>query len=75
MRCRLYHEYRVRQNKISKRENGDIYIMQEYFTQIIPHLFSTYVFTSFFLFLFGVTHASAEACLRGWPNAQPQGSD
>ena len=34
---------------------------------------------SFLSFLFGVaqlpSHASAEACLTGWPNAQPQERD
>jgi len=37
------------------------------------------LFSSFFLFLSGwhtlSSHVSAEACLTGWPNAQPQGRD
>jgi len=36
--------YRVRQNKISERENRDINIMQKYFYIKLPHLFTTYVF-------------------------------
>ena len=44
--------YRVRQNKISQRENRDIYIMKEYFytkfSTLIRHI--TYVFISLFNF-------------------------
>jgi len=52
------------------------------FTYLLTYLL-TYFFLSFFLFLFLFSlgwhtlpsHASVEACLTGWPNAQPQGSD
>ena len=43
--------YRVSQNKISRRENRDISIIQEhFFMQNFPYLFSTYFFTSVFHF-------------------------
>ena len=40
------------------------------------HSTSHPIFNSLLSFLFEVAHApSAEACLTGWPNVQPQGRD
>jgi len=44
------HVYSVSRNKISQRENRDIYIMHNIFIQNFSYLFSTYFFTSLFNF-------------------------
>ena len=48
--CIMLYIYSVSQNKTFQRENVDINIMQEYFIQNFPCLFSTYFFTSLFNF-------------------------